>query len=80
MRPRQGGLFLPEVGLDKLGKRVPGGTLLARVVSPQSFDDLDRRVAPYEQTELMMTRDRISKVHPGDYASIVGDGQSGYEI
>lgn len=80
LRPRQGGLFLPEVGLDKIGKRVAGGTLLARVVSPQSFEELDRLVAPYEQTELMMIRDRISKVHPGDYAYIVGDGQSGYEV
>lgn len=80
LRPRQGGLFLPEVGLDALGTRVPGGTLLARVVSPQTFEEIDRIRAPYEQTDLMMVRDRVSKVHPGDYAYIIGDGSSGYEI
>jgi hypothetical protein len=59
---------------------VPKGTLLGRIVSPQSFAELDRIVAPFEQTEIMMVRDRISKVHPGDYAYIVGDGASGYEV
>jgi predicted deacylase len=80
VRPRHGGLFLPEIGLETLGKSISGGTLLARVVSPQSFEEIDRLVAPYEQTEIMMVRDRISKVHPGDYAYIVGDGKSGYDV
>jgi predicted deacylase len=80
LRPRHGGLFLPEVGLEMLGKRVAKGTLLGRVVSAHTFEELDRLEAPYEPTEIMMVRDRISKVHPGDYAYILGDGSSGYEI
>jgi predicted deacylase len=80
LRPRHGGLFLPDVGLEHLGKRVPRGTLLGRVVSPQSFEEIDRLEAPYEQTEIMMVRDRVSKVHPGDYAYILGDGASGYDL
>ena len=80
LRPRQGGLFLPAVGLDQLGKRVPRGTLLGRVVSPQSLEEIDRLEAPYEPTEIMMVRDRISKVHPGDYAYILGEGTSGYDL
>lgn len=80
LRPRHGGLFIPEVGLEMLGKQVARGTLLGRVVSVHTFEELDRLEAPYEPTEIMMVRDRISKVHPGDYAYILGDGASGYEL
>src|SRR5215210_6383412 len=38
IRPRQGGVLYPEVGLDQLGRVVAGGTLLGRVVSPYTFE------------------------------------------
>ena len=80
VRPAHGGLFLPEVGHDALGTNVPGGTVLGRVVAPDTFEELDVIRAPYPVTELMMVRSRISKVHPGEYAYILGDGQSGQAI
>jgi len=70
-------LFLPEVGHDALGMSVPGGTVLGQVVAPDTFEELDVIRAPYPVTEIMMVRIRISKVHPGAYAYILGDGQSG---
>ena len=79
VRPAHGGTFVPTVGLEVLGKSVPKGTVLGRVVSPYSFELLDELVAPYERSEIMQVRNRISRVHPGDYAYIVGDGDSGYE-
>ena len=33
-----------------------------------------------EPFEIMQVRNRLSKVHPGDYSFIVGDGESGYYI
>ena len=78
LKPCHGGLFIPSIGLDMMGKSVPGGTLLGTVVSPYSFAVLDELFAPYEITEMMQIRNRISKVHPGDYAYIIGDGSSGY--
>jgi uncharacterized protein len=78
VRPAHGGLFLPAVGLEALGKSIPGGTVLGRVVSPYSFEVLDELTAPYGRTEVMQVRNRIGRVHPGDYAYIVGDGDSGY--
>jgi hypothetical protein len=78
VRPRHGGLFIPEVGLDTLGTSVPEGTVLGKVVSPYTFEMLDELTAPYPKTEIMQVRNRISRVHPGDYAFIVGDGESGY--
>ncbi len=80
VRPRNGGTFIPVVGVDQIGKTVAEGTVLGRVVSPHTFDVLDELVAPYPKTELMQIRNRISRVHPGAYAYIMGDGDSGYTI
>ncbi len=80
LRPSHGGTFLPEVGLDVMGKTVAKGTVLGRVVSPYSFEILDEITAPFDKTEIMMIRNRISKVHPGEYAYIIGDGDTGYSL
>ena len=78
MRPKHGGTFIPVCGTETIGTSVPRGTVLGRVVSPYSFEVLDELIAPFEKTELMQVRDRISKVHAGEYAYIIGDGNSGY--
>jgi len=78
LRPVHGGTFVPVCGTEMLGKSVPKGTLLGQVVSPYNFSVLDELRAPFEETELMQIRDRISKVQPGEYAYIIGDGASGY--
>lgn len=78
VRPTNGGTFVPVVGLEVLGKTVEQGTVLGNVVSPYTFEVLDEIVAPYPKTEVIQVRNRISKVHPGEYAYIVGDGDTGY--
>lgn len=80
LRPHHGGLFQPEVGLDLMGRTVSAGTVLGRVLSPATFQELEVITAPYANTELMMVRSRMGKVEVGDYAYIVGDGESGYTI
>jgi predicted deacylase len=72
-RPRFGGLFYPELGLDMLGKVVPGGTVLARIRHPFTFEEIEQITAPCEETLLIMMRAAFSKVHPGDFAYIVAD-------
>ena len=51
--------------------------MLGRVLAPDTFEELDVLRAPYRVTEVMMVRSRISKVHPGEYAYILGDGENG---
>ncbi|CAH1656685.1 MULTISPECIES: succinylglutamate desuccinylase/aspartoacylase family protein [unclassified Chelatococcus] len=79
LRPSHGGTFVPVCGLDIMGKSLAKGTVLGRVVSPYTFEILDEIKAPFDKTEIMMIRNRISKVHPGEYAYIIGDGDSGYD-
>jgi len=73
VRPANGGMFIPEVGFDRLGKTVKGGTVLARVINAQTFEELDVFTAPYEETVMIMMRGLLSRVNPGDYAYILGD-------
>ncbi len=80
LRPHHGGLFQPEIGLADLGKSVPEGTVLGRVLSAATFEELEVIKAPYPTTEIMMVRSRMGKVEAGEYAYIVGDGDSGYPI
>jgi len=77
LRPSHGGLFIPEVGHEVLDGTVPGGTILGRVLAPDTFEELEAIRAPYPRTAVMMVRSRISKVHPGEYAYIVADEGSG---
>jgi predicted deacylase len=79
LRPHVGGLWIPEVGLERLGGCVPGGTVLARVVSPYTFEELEVLRAPYPTTAMLMIRDRISKVQPGDYAYILGSVEDNHD-
>lgn len=78
VRPAHGGTFIPCFGIEMLGKTVAGGTILGRVHSPYDFSVLHELSAPYEHTEILQVRDRISKVQPGDYAFVVADRASGY--
>jgi predicted deacylase len=72
-RPRQGGILIPEVTADRLGTEVPKGTLLGTIRDAQTFEVLEEIHAPFERTHLVLVRSVISKVHPGDYAYMLGD-------
>lgn len=74
LSPHHGGLFIPEVGFDQLSKTVAKGTVLGRVLSPHSLEELEVLVAPYDETVLIMLRGLVSRVNPGDYAYILCNG------
>lgn len=80
LRPGSGGLFLPEVGREVLGRGVSRDTVLARVISPYTFEVIEALQAPYEPTYVMMARTRPSRVHPGDYAYLLGDGETAMSL
>lgn len=72
LRPRQGGLFVPEKRIGDLGQIVPRGTLLGRVYDPYTFGELERFEAPFERTVLILLRGGVGRVVPGDYAYMLG--------
>jgi predicted deacylase len=73
IRPAQGGLLYPGTFVKDLGTIVPKGHLLGTVVSPYTFRELERIEAPYRENVIVLVRNAITKVHPGDFAYMCGD-------
>jgi len=71
--PRHGGILLTELGPEHLGEAVPGGTVLGRVLSPYTFEELEIITAPFENNILILTRPSYTNVSPGDYGFMVAD-------
>jgi len=73
MRPHQGGLLIPEGPLPP-GTQLEGSVALADIVSPYTFETLETMVTPFERNIVVLSRNYISLVQPGDYAFMIGDG------
>ena len=79
-RPRHGGILHPQVTVDQLGTVVEKGTALGHTRNPQTFEVLEKFAAPFDRTHLVLARGVISKVHPGDYAYMLGDVGTAEEL
>ena len=73
MRPRNGGLCIPNAVLQP-GRRLPGGTKLADIVSPYDFTTLETMVTPYDDNIVVLARNYATRIHPGDYSFMMGNG------
>jgi uncharacterized protein len=73
VRPRFGGMLHPEIGLDRLGTEVQGGTLLGRVISPYTFETLEEIRSPFERGVMILLRGALMRVNPGDYGYMVAN-------
>lgn len=71
VEPTKGGLLVPEREPDELGREVKQGELLARVLSPYTFEELERLEAPSDGVLTLIAR--TYPVRPGDWAFGVAD-------
>jgi predicted deacylase len=74
LAPTAGGVMLSDFGVDRIGERIPKGTVLGRVLSPYTFEELEVISAPYEPSILVLGRESMTNVAPGDYGFMVADG------
>jgi len=74
LRPHQGGVMLSTVDPSHLGETVPRGTELARIVSPHTFEALEVITAPFDPSIMILTRQAVTTVNPGDYGIMVANG------
>ena len=72
MRPRQGGICVPRRALTP-GEELGAGVALADIVSPYSFETLETMVTPFERNIVVLCRNYRTRIHPGDYAFMMGD-------
>lgn len=73
MRPRVGGLCVPRKRLVP-GTRLPAAEPLADIVSPYTFETLETMVAPYDDNIVVLARNYMTRIHPGDYGFMIGNG------
>jgi predicted deacylase len=73
MRPTMGGLCVPRQHLTP-GTTLDGGTPLADIVSPYTFETLETMVAPFARSVIVLARNYATRIHPGDYGFMMGNG------
>lgn len=75
IKPTTGGVLLSEFDASTVGQRVPAGTVLGRIVSAATFEELEVLRAPYDPSILILVREPVTHVAPGDYGFMVADGR-----
>lgn len=73
MRPRHGGICVPRASLSP-GQVLEGGTGLADIVSPYTFESLETMTAPFDDSIVVLCRNYVTRIHPGDYGFMMGNG------
>ncbi len=71
VRPTQGGWL--ETEAPALGERIAGGSVLGRVVSPYTFEELEVIKNPVADGIMILSHLSRNLVNPGDYGYMVGD-------
>jgi predicted deacylase len=73
LRPHHGGFMYSNMKVAQLGSSVPKGTSLGRILNPYTFEVLEEVKAPFDPSILVLVRESITKVDPGDYGFMVGN-------
>lgn len=71
VRPRAGGFLLPEATV--LHAELSKGAVLARTLSPYSFEELEVLRAPFERSITVLVRPTPCRINPGDFGYMIGD-------
>jgi uncharacterized protein len=67
LRPHQGGMLISQVRLDQLGTFLPKGTVVGKVVHPQTLETLEVLSTPFEPSVVVLAREGFTPVSVGDY-------------
>lgn len=76
LQPAVGGVLQSDYGADRIGERIPQGTVLGRILSPYTFEELEVLTAPFEPSILVLARESVTNVLPGEYGYMVADGST----
>jgi hypothetical protein len=52
------------------------GTALADIVSPYSFEVLETMTVPYDENIVVLCRNVVTRIHPGDYGFMIANRAS----
>lgn len=80
IRPHQGGMLVSELSVEQLGTAIPKGTVLGRVLSPYTFEELEVIEAPFEPSLVVLIRAGTTRIDPGEYTYMMGNGATAEEV
>jgi predicted deacylase len=72
MRPRAGGLCYPTPP-QAPGTILEGHVKLAEIINPHTFETLETIFAPFERNVVVLSRNYVTRINPGDYMFMIGD-------
>lgn len=73
MRAQVGGIFVPTVREDVVGKNLPAGTELGKILDLHTLEDLQTFLAPSSQTSMMLMRPGICVVEGSALIYVVAE-------
>jgi predicted deacylase len=71
LRPSSGGLLIPRIGSNDIGKVVKKGFVLGHLVDPVTFETVETFKAPYNDTAILLLRPRLCCVDGGAMTYVV---------
>ncbi len=80
MRARNGGWFVPEVGVDMLNEPIKKGNVLGRILNLYDFREVETLYAPVEESVPLMMKTLPGVMVPGDYTYIIGERSTALQI
>jgi predicted deacylase len=73
LRPSRGGVYLPELRETDVGKIVPQGTRIGRLIDPVKGDVLETYTAPFKETAILLLRPTMIQVDGGTFLAMVSE-------
>ena len=80
LRPHAGGILKSTIKIEELRSRVPGGTILGEIYNPYTFEVLETLTAPFDESILILGRESVTKIDPGDFGFMVADAVTAERI
>jgi predicted deacylase len=77
LRPHHGGMLISRLSVSQLGTLLPKGTIVAKVVHPQTLETLEELSTPFDPSVVVLTREGFSPISAGDYGFMFGRPATG---
>lgn len=73
IRPKHGGLLVPEFDFSFVGKEIKGKQVLCKIYNPKTFELLETIETPFERNVVVQMRGLLGTINPGDYSFMIGN-------
>jgi uncharacterized protein len=80
LRMRNGGWYVPTLGVENLNNPVKKGAELGRLINLYNFKEVEILRAPCEENIPLMMKIHPSLMYPGDYTYIIGEGATAIRL